>query len=323
MAGVSTATVSRYINSSGYVDDSTAKKLKDVIAELNYTPNKIAKGLKTSRSQQIALIVPNIENPYYSKMSKSIQYIAQGKGFSVVLFDTSEDEKNEVNAIKQSGELGADGLIFCSINRSQQVLKSLKALNKPVVISNSYDELVFDTLHSIGGKGIYLAAKYLIELGHRKIGYVGGPISSSVNQQRKDGFILALQEMDIAPNKDLFFEMDFSMDTGYKAGKYFSSLNNFPTAICAANDIIAMGILLALNEQGIKIPDDISLTGEDNIEFSRVCRPSLTTINNSESYFAENAMSMLLERINGSYTGAPRNIVCPRELIVRESTKNI
>ncbi len=321
IARVSVATVSRFLNSSGYVDDSTAEEIRKAIALTNYRVNKSAKFLKTQRSNQIMLIEPDIGNPYYAEMFKTLQHLAAQRGYSVLLYDSNADEKWELKALELMEEIGVDGLIYCSIKNTDAVLERLLAIDRPVVVSQHYDQLHFDTLHSIKGRGIYLAAKHLIELGHRKIGYVGGPESSTINKRRKGGFITALEEAGLSLEKDFCFEMDFTMDAGYKAGMYISSLSSMPTGICAANDIIAMGVMQALRERGLQVPADISLTGEDNIGFAQISRPGLTTINNSGGEFAHRAMELLFSRISGEYDGPPRDVVCPRELIVRESTR--
>lgn len=319
-SGASVSTISRYINSSGYVDAKTAHNIQQAIDELNYKPNKFAKSLKTDMSQQIALIVPDIMNPYYASIFSYINDLATKDGYTVILQETTD---NEMKAIDYVDELGVDGIIFCSIYKSMSNIERLMNINKPVVVNEEYDELIFDTLCSEYGKGIYLAAEHLVKYGHRKIGYVGGMVKSSINERRKAGFIRALQENGLSVNRDWIFEMDFTMNAGYKAGMYFAGLDERPTAICAANDIIAMGLLMAFNEKGIKIPDDISITGEDNIEFAKICRPTLTTIDNSSAFFAEKAYEMLMGRIKKQFTGDPRKIICPRDLVVRESTKEI
>lgn len=319
-SGASVSTISRYINSSGYVDAKTAQIIQSAIDELNYKPNKFAKSLKTDMSQQIALIIPDIMNPYYASIFSHIQELAAKDGYTVILQETSN---NEMKAINYVDELGVDGIIFCSVYKSTANLERLLNISKPVVVNEEYEELVFDTLCSEYGKGIYLAADHLVKYGHTKIGYVGGMAKSSINERRKAGFIRALQENSLVVNSDWVFEMDFTMNAGYKAGMYFAGLDEKPTAICAANDIIAMGLLMAFNEKGIKIPDDISITGEDNIEFAKICRPTLTTIDNSSIFFANKAYEMLMERIRKQYEGEPRKILCPRDLVVRESTKAI
>lgn len=320
-AGVSVATVSRYLNSSGYVDDSTKSIIQKAIETTNYRVNKNAQMLKTQRSNQVMLIVPDIGNPYYAEMFKSLQSLFSQRGYSVLLYDTNADPKQERAAIVLMEEIGSDGLIFCSIENDSSIVEYLLLMQKPIIVAQRYENLVFDTLHSIGGRGIYLAAKHLLGLGHRKIAYVGGPEDSAINQRRKTGFLSALQEEGVTFSKDYCFEMDFTMDAGYKAGAYLSTLADRPTAICAANDIIAMGVMQALQERGMRIPADVSLTGEDNIGFAHISRPGLTTINNSGSEFAMRAADLLLSRISGEYSGPARDVICQRELIVRESTR--
>ena len=116
--------------------------------------------------------------------------------------------------------------------------------------------------------------------------------------------------------------MAFSTDSGYKSGLFFNALSTPPTAIVAANDMIAMGVLVAMNEVGKRIPDDVSLTGEDNLDFTRICRPTLTTIDNDPAYLSERACEFLFDRLLNEYTGKPRIHICPRKLIIRDSTSS-
>ena len=240
--------------------------------------------------------------------------------YTVILYDTSQDE---MKGIEFAEELDVDGMIYCSIYHSESSIEKLADLGKPVVVNTDYEGNDFDTLHSEYGKGIYVAAKHLIDYGHKKIGYVGGTPTSAINTRRKKGFLSAMKASGQAVNQDWIFEMDFTMNAGYRAGMYFAALEERPTALCAANDIIAMGIMMAFNEKGIKIPEDISITGEDNIEFAQVCRPKLTTIDNSSTFFAEHADGLLMDRIKKHYGGEPRKVLCPRELVVRESTRKM
>ena len=122
-------------------------------------------------------------------------------------------------------------------------------------------------------------------------------------------------------NPDYLCEIDFTMDGGFRSGIYFSGLNPRPTAICCANDVIALGVLQAMNEKGIRVPEDMSLTGEDDIEYVRICRPGLTTVRTPSKFVAEQAINMLIERITNKFTGDPREVLCSRELIIRNSTR--
>jgi DNA-binding LacI/PurR family transcriptional regulator len=321
LANVSIATISRYLNGNIPVADETGKRIAKAIETLSYTPDRIAKSLKTGRMNNIMHVVPDITNPYYARMYRAVQGYAMQKGFTVMLYDTAALEINEEKAVQLFSNRDADGLFFCTIDKSRAVFDRLKALNRPVVTNTRFDELLFDTIYSPGGHGIYIAARHLLDLKHRDIAYAGGSAHSIVNMRRRSGFQKAMDEAGIQVHPDYFFEMDFTMDGGYRAGVYFAGLNRRPTAICCANDMIAMGVMQALNERGIRIPDDISLTGEDNIEYVQICRPGLTTTHNPSDFVAEQAVKMLIERIEEQYTGAPREVICARELIIRNSTK--
>jgi LacI family transcriptional regulator len=321
LANVSIATISRYLNGNIPVADETGKRIARAIETLSYTPDRIAKSLKTGRMNNIMHVVPDITNPYYARMYRAVQGYAMQKGYTVMLYDTAALEINEEKAVQLFSNRDADGLFFCTIDKSRAVFDKLKALNSPVVTNTRFDELLFDTIYSPGGHGIYIAAKHLLDLKHRDIAYAGGSAHSIVNMRRRSGFQKAMDEAGIQVHPDYFFEMDFTMDGGYRAGVYFAGLNQRPTAICCANDMIAMGVMQALNERGIRIPDDISLTGEDNIEYVQICRPGLTTTHNPSDFVAEQAVKMLIERIEDQYTGAPREVICARELIIRNSTK--
>lgn len=321
LAGVSKTTVSRYINSSGYVEEKTRAKIKNAIDILDFKPSKIARSLKTKRTNKIMLVVPDICNPFYSSMYKSVQDVAEKSRCSVILYNTNENKDNETKAVEMFEEIKADGIIFCSIDINNKVIDYLKSISNNVVVSNLYENPVFDAVHTSKGNGIYLSTRHLIGLGHSNIAYAGGAKGSIINESRKRNYLQALNEASIPFKEDFCFEMAFSMDSGYKAGKYFLSLTNRPTAICAANDLIAMGIMYAFNESGIRIPEDISLTGMDNIDFAALSRPGLTTITNNSTYYGKSAAGLLFERIEKIYEGAPREIIVPHELIIRGSTR--
>ncbi len=323
LAGVGVSTVSRYINKSGYVSEKVAEKINDAIKELNFIPSNYARILKGSSSKILTLIVPDITNPYYGEMYATVQTLAEKYDYYVYLYQSNKKEQNELKAITICKNTFSEGLIFCSEGKSVQVLEALKELDIPIVASNLYDEVCFDTIHSEDGIGIFLMTRYLLEQGHQKIGYAGGSKESYINQKRKRGYQKALLEKNITMNDDYVFEMDFSADAGYRAGKYFATLKDKPTAICAANDMIALGVITGLQEQDIRIPEDISVTGEDDIEFAKMWRPSLTTVDNSGSKFGEIACKMLFERIIEGYNGTPRVVKSERKVIVRQSTKSI
>lgn len=324
LAGVGISTVSRYINKSGYVSEEVSAKIEQAINELKFVPSNYARILKGSITKTLTLIVPDIMNPYYAEMYSTIQQLAEEREYYVYLYQSRSKEESELKAVMMCGRMSSDGVIFCSDNRSKRVEEALKELHTPTVVSHLYeDELYFDTIYSQDGEGIYLMTRYLLEHGHTRIGYAGGSINSYINEKRRNGYKRALKEAGAVLNEDYIFEMDFSVNAGYRAGKYFTTLKERPTAICSANDLIALGVITGLMEQEVKVPEEISVSGEDNIEFGKLWKPSLTTVDNSGSKFGELACEMLFERIMDGYEGEPRAVRAERKIVERLSTRSL
>ncbi len=321
-ANVSVATVSRYINKTVKVDEKTAKDVKNAIDLLGYQPNRIAQGFKNSKTFQIMIIVPNISNPFYSSMYKTIQNIANKNNYSCILYNTNESKEEEINAINTFSSIGADGIIFSSIFNGYKTLEMLSKTKKPIVLIGTFNNEEFEKVCAKKTKTL-IAAEYLIKNGHKKIAYVGGEINSKVNVKRKKRFIYTLEKHNIEFNENYCFEMDFTMEAGYKAGMYLSSLSERPTGVCAANDLIAIGMMMAFDENNIKIPEEISVIGMDNISFSSACKPKLTTVDNKSKEYGTHAANLLFDRINRTYTGECRVKEIDRKIIIRDSVKNI
>ncbi len=320
-AGVSVASVSRVIHGNASVADDIRQRVRRAVEELGYVPDRSAQILKTGRSHTILHVVPDIMNPYYAAMYRSLRGMAAEHGYQTVLFDTEEKAELELRAVASLSENGYDGMVFASIGRDAAVLNALKAAGRPVVLTCDFEQTDIDAYFGVAGRGVYTAAKHLLDLGHRRVAYAGGQPKSIINITRRGGYLQALKDAGIPADHDLIFEMDFSMNGGYRAGIYFSAIPSRPTAICAANDMIAMGVMQALQERGVRVPDDVSVTGEDDIPFARICRPPLTTIQNSGENASSKALRLLLDRIEGGYEGDARIFaVSDRTLILRGST---
>ena len=316
-ANVSVATVSRYINGTAFVNPDTADSINKAISELNYQPNQIARALKMERTNIIMLVVPDISNLYYSEQYKIIQRIGEENGYTIFLYSTNESLENEMNALKIAQTNRYDGLIFQTMYRTDYMQKMLDNLSIPCVSPSFLDS---DDSFALG---TYNTTKYLISLGHRDIIYVGGSPKAWINIQRRNGFMKAMDEEGISYDESNWFEMDFSFSAGYKAGKYISTLSDKPTAICAANDQLAIGLMMAFQESGIDVPGDISITGMDDIEYARLIAPKLTTVKNDPGPMAEYMINKLLSKISGNNKEISPNNNGSCEVIVRESTKRI
>lgn len=318
-AQVSVATVSRYINQSGYVDSETGKTIEQAIQQTGYTPSIAARSLKTHRSQIILLVVPDITNPFYSSMAKEVQWLVGSKGYVMALYDSKESTE-EMQAINLADQMYASGILLASINVRKDVITKLKKCRCPVVGLNAYEEYPFDTVHVRGTRGTYLSTQHLLELGHTSIGYAGGTAGSMIGRSRRQGFEKAMNEAGVTVDPNLIIEVGFSQDDGYRCGVHMRQLKKLPSAICCANDQIALGLISALREDGISIPEDVSITGMDNIPYASLASPGLTTVLNDSAAFSQEGVRMLFERIDGVYDGTPREVVVQHELIVRAST---
>ncbi len=319
-AGVSSATVSRYLNNNGYVDQQTAARISEVVERFHYRPSRIAQSLKTKMSRNLVLVVPDIQNPFYSSMADKIQNLLLREGYTVTLFDSGADFQRELTCLGLAESIGADGILFASVSAHQTILNELGKIGVPVVMINSYGACPFDSVHGVRNQSTYLATRYLIELGHRRIAFAGGTPDTAIALSRKNGYLQAMREAGLPVRREYIFEMGFDSDSGRKSGTYFSALDTLPTAVCCANDLIALGVLQTLLERGYRVPQDVSLTGVDNIEYSDLCSPTLTSVINDSGEFARLAVSALLERLRGDYEGPPREYLIPRTLVKRAST---
>ncbi len=319
--GVAVSTVSRYINSSGYVDEETGGKIAEAIRRLDYRPNRIARGLKTSSTKNIVLIVPDIQNPFYSTMAVVSQRLLKERGYTLSLFNTFGNIKDEQDSVKSAIMMGADGIIFAGGNLSSEVKDMLLQMEIPAVLANGEDTDSFDVVLNDEGESTYMATRYLIEQGHEKIAFAGAVVNSQTGKNRENGYRKALSEAGISVNPEYVFVMGniLDSDAGYKAGFYFSALKESPTAVCCANDLIALGLYQACVRLNIEIPNQISVIGVDNIIYSDLCNPRLTTITNDSGECAAIFVRALLERVDSEYTGNARKFRISRELVIRES----
>lgn len=317
-ANVASSTVSRYINRSGYVDYETGKRIFQAIKDLKYQlPQRNIQ--KSFKKNLILLAVSDISNPFFSSLCYHTQNILSEKGYNLVVFDT-QNSKLESTAIEMAKSLKVRGVLLTCLQASSKIKSELADINIPTVILNSFGNFNCDCVHVDGCKATYIACKHLISLGHKHIIYAGGLENTAVGHSRLEGYMEAMNEdkLDIGPKN--IMQLDLTQKAGYEIGRNIAMMKPLPTAVCCANDIMALGLLSALQERGIKIPDDISVTGIDDIAFAGHYSPSLTTVTNSPQDFAQLSISYLLSRIQKTYTGPARSKAIKHQLVIRVST---
>ncbi|MBQ8088800.1 MAG: LacI family DNA-binding transcriptional regulator [Clostridia bacterium] len=320
VAGVSVATVSRFINQSGYVNDSTADLIRSAIEETGYVPSMLARGLKTRRTGMFLLIVPDIANPFYSRIARKLQHLAQENGFAIMLFDSEAEQSRELEALMLARQMSADGVFFATIDSNPRAMQLLEETEYRTVGLNAFEEgMPFDTVvvHHLGGTN--LAVDHLIALGHRHIVFAGGTPGTLIGKSRLKGYVYAMDQHGMPCQENAIFQSSFNQAGGYEAGRRILALDPLPTAICCANDLVALGVIRALNDAGLRVPQDISVTGMDDIPYADLSSPPLTTVENDGEYFAERAFNMMLRRLNGERSAPVRQEI-PNALCVRGSS---
>jgi LacI family transcriptional regulator len=322
LAGVSRSTVSRVITGHPNVKAATRQRVEKVIQEVNYSPNSIARGLARGTLNIVALLVGDIRNPFYSEIARSVEDIASREGYMVVLCDTDYDFKKEKLYLNAAKQYGFAGLILMTAMDSEELIPVLDGMQCPVVLLNRYiHSYESDVVLVDNYQGGYMVAQHLTELGHRHIGFLAGPELSTASSERGKGFRQGLEDAGIKLKSSDIAYGNLQMPSGYEYGKKISRMKRRPTAIFAGNDLMALGIIQALSEEGIRVPEDISIVGYDDLPVTSVSPIALTTVRQPQSQMGEVAMSMLIERIQGSQAGS-RRVVYQPQLIIRKTTAN-
>lgn len=268
-AGVSISTVSLVLNNKECrVSDEKKTLIKKIALENNYTPNINARSLITKKTTTFGLIIPDIENIFFSKLTKSIETYCRDQGYALIIANSNDDYKEDMHLIDLLLGRGIDGLFITISNTSydhqEEICSKLKALTIPyVMIDRIFDDFSCNQVYFDNVKGAYIATKHLIENGHKRISCITNAVNSKNSISRFEGYKKAMDEYGLAINKDYVIEGDYHAESGYAAGDII--LKNNTTAVFVSNDMMTLGLLKRLIEKNIKIPDDISIVSYDNL----------------------------------------------------------
>jgi DNA-binding LacI/PurR family transcriptional regulator len=320
-AKVSIATVSRVVNNSPHkVNSATRKKVLATIQKLDYRPNALAKGLLMKKTMTVGIIIPDISNPYYAEIVRGIQDMADQYGYAVILLNTDRNQERIVKHIYFLREKSADGIIFSGgVIHGAKVLTSLKELRERVVVIGRH-RVDFPAVMVDNVGGAQKATQHLIGLNHRRIGFIGGPDKSSSAKDRLSGYRNALIQHCYPVENNLIREGDFTPRSGFLSARALIQSER-PTAIFTANDQMAFGAVRAAKELGLRVPDDLSVVGFDNIPFSSYFAPPLTTVEIPKYPIGAAAMEMLVNLI--SKKNAEKLRWFHTQLLIRDSTGNL
>ncbi|MCX8022801.1 MAG: LacI family transcriptional regulator [Syntrophorhabdaceae bacterium] len=319
-AGVSIATVSRVVNNSRHkVNQATKEKVLAAIKELDYRPNALAKGLLMKKTMTAGIIIPDISNPYYAEIVRGIQDIADVHGYGIMLLNTDRNKERIIKHILFLREKSADGIIFSGGTiDEEEVLSALGELKERVVVIGRHNvDFPVIAIDNVGGAS--KATKHLIDLGHRRIGYISGPNNSTTAKERFEGYKTALTQAGYRVDRTLIKNGDLTPSSGYLIAKELI-YEKKATAIFTANDQMAIGAIRAAKDLGLRIPEDVAIVGFDNIPITSFIDPPLTTIEIPMYQVGIAAMEMLVNII--SEKNSERMRWFSTNLIIRGSTEN-
>jgi len=319
-AGVSTATVSRVLANKPHVRPELKKHVMEIVEKLKYRPNRVAQNLRSSTSKIIALIVSDIENPFFQRVSRAVDDTALEQGYSVMLSNTDEDPTKEETCLNLLRDENIAGVILSPTRQTLESFTKTSALNIPMVIIDRHvsnldiDNVIIDNVQSA-----YTLTSHLIEQGYQRIGGLFG-MSSTTGRERREGFVKALKDHNIKPISDLIKYTKPREEDGYTTVMKLLKMQDRPEAILTSNSLLAAGALLAIRESKLAIPDDIALVSFDNPTWAKLVGPALTVIEQPTYEIGRTAAELLIKRIQDP-TRSTREVVLKTKLIVRQSSR--
>ncbi len=319
VAQVSVSTVSRVLSNQNYpIKAENRQRILNLAAEMGYKPNLVARSLQSNRSHLVGVIVDRMQSPFAAATVQGIQDGLRTAGYSISIAYSNRDQALAVEAINSFYSRQVDGVVILNswLHTYNDAILSMQ--DRPFVFVNRvFGNCLSNCVGPGDHYGAQLATQHLIDLGHRRIGFIGGMKDWIEAQNRLSGYWDALLKHGLPVDEALIVHGDWGVDSGYQAAQELLALEGPPTAIFAANDIMALGAIYAIHEAGLKIPADIALVGYDDRDFAAWIRPALTTIRMPSYEMGQAAARLLLEQIGGEELEDATQI--PGELIIRES----
>ncbi|WP_158941952.1 LacI family DNA-binding transcriptional regulator [Granulicella sp. S190] len=321
LANVSIATVSRTINRLPTVNPKLAKRVWDVIEELDYFPNTQARSLVSGRSWILGLIVSEITNPFFPELIQGFEEIAIEHGYEILVSSTNHDPKRMSHCIRRMLERKVDGVAIMTFGIEEPLLEQLSQRKVPLVfIDVGPDRAGVSVLKVDYHHGIRQGVQHLAALGHRNIAFITGPKHLHSSQSRLKAFSLSLEECGITQNAAWVLEGNHTLEGGMAAMEKLLALSNTPTAVMCSNDMTAIGVLHKAYRAGVRVPDDLSVIGFDDIHIAEVTIPPLTTVQMSRFEIAKACVAALRAPLEEPKLAHKREYEISTDLIVREST---
>ncbi|KOY16658.1 LacI family DNA-binding transcriptional regulator [Paenibacillus xylanivorans] len=320
-ANVSAMTVSKVINQTGRISPATRERVQQVIEELGYIPNSNARSLVLQRTQMLSLLITDITNPFYTTLARGAEDAANQRGYRLLFSNSDEDYGKEKNYVETILSTRVDGVLFAPAgDRSLNHLKQLQERNIPfVILDRTVPGITSDVIAGDSREGALQLIRYLTNLGHRHIALVNGSSEVSTARLREEGYMEGLREAELP------FDSGLILRTGYRDFSDEKGIDRLlahqlkPTAIFAANNMLAIGVIRLLRKRGVRVPEDISVVCFDDLDLASAFDPFLTVAAQPAYDFGAIGMQMLIDRIEGKAPEQPQTVIMPSELRIRAS----
>lgn len=317
-AGVAPITVSRVVNNDGYVSAETRRRVEQAIAELDYIPNGLGPSLRSKRTSTLALVISDITNPFWTTVVRGAEDTANKRGYHVIIGNTDESPQKQEEYLTFLLKKQVDG--FLLVPASLRSIDTLQRRHTPfVVLDRRIPNAPIDTVYGESEAGAYALIRHLLELGHERIAIVTGAPDVSTASDRVAGYQRALEEAGLSEAQQVYWG-DYTQQSGSELTRQALSLRPRPTAIFAANNFVAIGVMRALRDAGLRVPEDISVVAFDDLPAAITIDPFFTVAAQPAYEMGRRATELLLARLAGDTPERPQEIVLPVEIIIRKSS---
>lgn len=320
LAGVSVTTVSNVVRGWPYIADETRHKVQEAIRDLGYSPHPIAQGLRTGQMQTIGFIVPDISNPYFASIVSVAEDIAQEHQYSVIIFSSHEDPTRQAECLRRASNRMVDGLLIAPVASTPITAALFDDLGVPTVLIDRVPDDYAGAACALNNLRVgQLATEHLCQLGHQRIAHIAGPPMVRAARERALGYQHTLRQYGLGYERIVHATTQWDCEDGYQQMRRLLHTEPPPTAVFAGNDLVAIGVLHALDEAGLRCPEDISLVGVDDIQVGAYVQPTLTTVRQPLQEMARTGIGLLLDLVRHQ-AQTPRQHVLEPTLIPRHST---
>lgn len=320
-AGVSITTVSHVLSGRRPVSARTKAKVLKVIDELEYRPDPSARGLRTGRSESVALVVTDVTNPFYPQVAAGLQEILQPEGFLISVCAAQGSSHDLEGVVRHLLDRRVDGVVMAALNAEERHYTAITSTGTSLVrLSGDLDPRFGDIVRADDVGGMAETVTHLLERGHRRIGFVNGDPTTPPGRLRLAGYRRAFQEFGLDVDESLLISESFTRAGGARGAHTLLDRDPAPRALVCGNDLMAVGALDVIRERGLVVPEDVAVTGYDDIEAASLLSPQLTTVHNPAFEIGRACARLFLDRLSGRPVEGVREIVLPQKLIVREST---